>query len=71
MIEAIHHGFIPYLAFKLTLLFLRGCAWRPSQHKKQAENAQPLQYDAAPIVMTIVVRFWYAESTHQGGSAES
>ena len=25
--------------------------------QKQAENAQPLQYDAAPIVMTIVARF--------------
>ena len=57
MIEAIHHGIIPYLPFYLTLLLVYASAQRRDQHKKQAENTQPLQYDAAPIVMTIVARF--------------
>ena len=57
MIEAIHHGIIPYLPFYLTLLYNLCQRLEVGAAQKQAENTRPLPYDATPIVMTIVVRF--------------
>jgi hypothetical protein len=44
-----------YLLPRRTLSLYQRLATR--QHKKQAEKNQPLQYDAAPIVMTIAAQF--------------
>ena len=45
-----------YLLNRTQLLYLWLRLRVTARTKKQAENTQPLQYDAAPIVMTIVVR---------------